>query len=242
LATITPSGRERLRREDPARTAPIRNWSTLYRRSDSWDLREPSERPKAAGDTAGGGSWNDVVSHGVELGYRVIEEQIRQGQRLAEKLNRRSYDRGAMGSDLREVADRVWRYYTDLGGLWVEFLSSFAGDSDLVRRLFGAWQPSNPAATNGATAVSIEVSCARPANVTLDLQPHSEGMRLVCQELRSLDAWKPPLSDVAFEPRPGGRVSLRIRVPEGHPPGTYTGAIIDRDSSDARGTLSVRLT
>jgi hypothetical protein len=240
------SGRERLRREDPARTAPIRNWSTLYRRSDSWDLRDPSGQAKAPGEAAGGGSWNDVVSHGVELGYRVIEEQIRQGQRVAEKLNRRSYDPRAMGGDLREVADRVWRYYTDLGALWVDFLSSLAGDGDLVRRLFGAWQPrpepSNPASTNGATAVSIEVSCARPARVTLDLRPHSEGMPLVCQELRALDAGKPPLTDVRFEPSPDGPLSLRIRVPEAHPPGIYTGAVIDRDTGQPRGTLSVRLT
>jgi hypothetical protein len=240
------SGRDRLRREDPARTAPIRNWSTLYRRSDSWDLRGPSEKPKSAGDADGGGSLNDVVSHGVELGYRVIEEQIRQGQRVAERINSRSYDPGAVGSDVREVADRVWRYYTDLGALWVDFLGSLAGDADLVRRLFGAWQPraapSNPAPTNGATAISIEVSSTRPARVTIDLRPHSDRMPLACQELRALDAGKPPLTAVGFEPNPDGSLSLRIRVPETHPPGVYVGAVIDRDTGQPRGTLSVTLT
>jgi hypothetical protein len=181
----------------------------------------------------------------VELGYRVIEDQIRQGQRVAEQLNSRSYDSGAMGGDLREVADRVWRYYTDVGGLLVDFLSSLASDGDLVRRLFGEWQrrseSSTPASTNGAVAISIEISSAGPARVTLDLRPHSEKMPLVCRELRALDAEKPPLTNVAFEPGAEGLVSLRIRVPEAHPPGIYAGAVIDSDTGQPRGTLSVKL-
>ncbi len=237
------SDRERLRREDPVRTAPIRNWSTLYRRSDSWNLREPSAQPKPAGES-GGGSWN-VVSHGVELGYRVIEDQIHQGQRVAEQLSRRSYDSGAAEGDLREVADRAWRFLTDLGALWIEFLSSLAGDSDVVRKVLGALQPrsesSTSASTDGAIAVSIEVSCARPARVKLDLRSHSERMPLVCQELRALDAGKPPLTDVGFDSDPDRLVSLRIRVPEAHPPGIYVGAVIDSDTGEPRGTLSVRL-
>jgi hypothetical protein len=238
------SERERLRKEDPVRTAPIRNWSTLYRRSDSWDLREPSAPSKPA-DEIGGESLSDVVTHAVDLGYRVIEEQISQGQRLAEQLNSRSYDPGAMGGDLREVADRTWRYFTDLGALWVDFLSSLAGNGDLVRSLFAAWQrpseSSTSASTNGAIAVSIEVLCARPARVTLDLRSHSDRMPLVCQALRALDAEKPPLTDVGFDPGPDGLMSLRVRVPEAHPPGIYVGAVIDADTGQPRGTLSVKL-
>jgi hypothetical protein len=235
---------ERLRREDAARTAPIRNWSSLYRRSDSWDLREPSAPSKPAAET-GAESLSDVVSHAVGIGYRVIEEQISQGQRVAEQFNSRSYDPGAMGGDLREVADRAWRFFTDLGALWVDFLSSLAGDRDLVRSLFAAWQApfesSTSASTNGAIGVSIEISCDRPARVTLDLRPHSDRMPLVCQDLRALDAEKPPLTDVGFDRGPDGLLSLRVRVPEPHPPGIYVGAVIDSDTGQPRGTLSVKL-
>lgn len=239
------SERERLRREDPARTGPIRNWSTLYRRSDSWDFPQGSGQPVSGGDGGKSASPSDVVRHGVELGYRVIEEQIRQGQRIAEQLNHRAYDSRAMGSDLREVADRAWRYYADLGALWVDFLASIAGDGELIRRLFAAWrQPAEaaaaPASSNGAVAVSVEVASVRPAKVTLDLRPHSEGLTLVCRGLHDVDAGKPPLIDVTFTPASGDR-GLSVRVPEGQPAGVYVGAVVDVATQEPRGWLTVRL-
>jgi hypothetical protein len=236
--------RERLRREDPARTGPIRNWSTLYRRSDSWDFPQAPGQPASDGDGSKSSSPSDVVRHGVELGYRVIEEQIRQGQRIAEQLNHRAYDSRAMGSDLREVADRAWRYYADLGALWVDFLASIAGDGELVRKLFTAWRPAEaaaaPTSSNGAVAVSVEVASVRPAKVTLDLRPHSEGLALVCRALHDVDAAKPPLTDVAFAPA-SGALGLSVRVPEGQPAGVYVGAVVDVATQEPRGTLTVRL-
>ena len=239
------SERERLRREDPARTAPIRNWSTLYRRSDSWDFPRPPGQPESDGADRGGASASDVVRHGVELGYRVIEEQIRQGQRIAEQLNHRAYDSRAMGGDLREVADRAWRYYADLGALWVDFLASIAGDGELVRKLFATWRrpaeaAAAPPSSNGAVAVSVEVSSVRPARVTLDLRPHSEGLTLVCRALHDVDAGKPALTDVAFAPA-SGTLGLSVRVPEGQPAGVYVGAVVDVATQEPRGTLTVRL-
>lgn len=239
------SGRERLRREDPARTGPIRNWSNLYRRSDSWDFPQPPGQPTSDGDGRGGASPSDAVRHGVELGYRVIEEQIRQGQRIAEQLNHRAYDSRAMGSDLREVAERAWRYYADLGALWVDFLASLAGDGELVRRLFATWQRPDvaaaaPPSSNGAVAISVEVSSVRPARVTLDLRPHSEGMALVCRALHDVDAAKPPLTDVAFA-LASGVPGVSVRVPEGQPAGVYIGAVVDVATQEPRGTLTVRV-
>jgi len=234
--------RPRLRREDPARTEPIRNWSTLYRRDDSWE----SPSPAGAGR---GGSYGDVVTEGVELGYQVIEEQIRHGQRVAKQINKRVYNAGAMGNDVREVAERILRYSADLSALWFEFLVSMVGSTDvtdLLRTLFR--QPTGkPEATaapdsTGTAAVSIEIVSSRPVRVTLDLRPEARGRSLCAQDLRAPESGKPPLTQVTFEHAPGGGAStVRIRVPDTQPPGTYSGAVIDRDTGDPRGTLSVRL-
>jgi len=240
------SGRERLRREDCLRTGPIRNWSTLYRRSNSWNLRDPSVPPSTAGE-ASDGSCGDVVSHAVELGYRVVEDQIRQGQRIAEQLSTRSYDSHAMKGDLRDVAERAWRYYTDLGALWVDFLASLAGNGELMRGLVAAWkagpgETSPPASSDGTNAIPVEVASARFAQVIPELRPHCETMPLRCQALHAGESGKPPLTDVHFETAANGRLHLRVRIGDAQPPGTYTGTVINSQTGDLCGTVTVKLT
>jgi len=240
------NGRRRLQKEDPLRTGPIRNWSTLYRRPDSWEFHEPSAAPTSAEGAKQRGSWNDAVAQGVELGYRVVEEQIRQGQRVAEQINKQSYDPGTIGNDLREVAERMLRYYADLSALWFEFLGSMVGNTGLLGSSFGPGRPktelsSMGGSAGGPTAVSIEVVSSRPTRTTLDLRPPVDCVRLSAQDLRAVEPGKPPLTDVAFEPVSDGGLVLRIRVPDTQPAGIYTGALVDRDTGQPRGTLSVSL-
>ena len=237
---------ERLRRDDPARTGPIRNFSNLYRPSDSWDLGEAGGQAAAVGES-GAATYGDAVAHGVELGYQVIQEQIAQGQRIAEQLSSQSYSSGAMAGDLREITDRAWRYLTDLGALWVDFLTSMAVDGEFLRKLLGALTNQTngaPAAgaaasTNGGVGVLIDIACDRPTRVSLDLRPHCDSTTLLCQALRALDAEKPPITEVTFERAADGALSLRVRVPDGHPVGVYFGAVIDPATVQPRGTLSV---
>lgn len=237
------NGRERLRREDPERTEPFRDWSNLYRPADSWPFRDPPEAPEAKEDE----SWSDVATEGVRLGYQVIEEQIRQGQRVAEQLSDASYGPAAMGGDVRETAERVIRYSADLVALWFDFLNSTMANGDVLRAFAASWQapasgsPATPPAGAGAntTPVSIEICSSRPVRVTLDLKTSAAGRPLATHGLRALEAEKPALTEVTFEPGPdGGLPSLRLRVPEGQPPGLYSGVVVDRRSGELLGTLS----
>jgi hypothetical protein len=237
--------RERLRREDLPRSAPIRNLSTLYRRSDSWNLHDPSAPPSIA-CAASDGSLNDVVSQAVQLGYRVIEDQIRQGQRVAEQLNTRTYDSSAMKGDLRDVAERAWRYYTDLGALWVDFLATMAGNNELMRGLYAAWKPApcdTPSAASTCEAISATVGAPgdRRAQVTSELRPHSERMTLVCRALSASDPAKPALTDIRFEIATSGPPRVHIQVAKGQPAGEYAGPIFDAATGEQRGNLRVVL-
>ena len=63
----------------------------------------------------------------MELGYRVIEEHIRQGQRVAQKLNDRTYGPGDMGADLQELTQRVMRDSADFVALWFDLVGSMTG-------------------------------------------------------------------------------------------------------------------
>src|SRR5258708_38496893 len=71
--------RKRLHRGDPARTAPVRNFSKLYSRSNSVDGSVPAKsvQPDAPGDAAD----RTPPAEGVELAYGVIKKHIAEGLR-----------------------------------------------------------------------------------------------------------------------------------------------------------------
>jgi hypothetical protein len=65
--------RPRYRRRDPQRTGPIRHAGEAWREEDLW--RDSARRR------------DDAASGGVREGYRVIDEQIRRGRRMAQALD-----------------------------------------------------------------------------------------------------------------------------------------------------------
>jgi hypothetical protein len=233
----------RPRREDPARTGPHRAWSGIWRQTDV-----PGGNARGAAE-----AWSDVVTEGVELGYRVIEEQIRLGQRVAQQINTRTYGAGPMTNDAREMFERLLGYYTTMTSLWLRVLGSLVGAHDLLRGLDELRRPYAepapdprvaPAAAPAAASVatSIEILAAGPTHVQLELRPGSDTLLLATPELRALGPTNPPLRDVAFQPGAVDRpMRLRIRVPDGPPPDTYYGVVVDTATGRAQGTLSVRV-
>lgn len=70
----------RIKRRDPRRTGPIRNAGGAWREGEPWR------------DSAWPG--DDAASRGVREGYRVIEEQIRRGRRMAQEIGEEAWDEG----------------------------------------------------------------------------------------------------------------------------------------------------
>jgi hypothetical protein len=240
------SRQRRFRREDPIRTGPIRTWRTLFRPGG---LDGASEAPEPEEETSYGRSWDDVVSQGVELGYKVIEEHIRQGQRVAQQVGEGSYGTDAIRNDASELVDRLLHFYTDLGSLCFDLIESVARSPALTRNVFGSANRQDRgnnraegASTTDKRTVSIEIASPRPTQVTLDLNGALDGQALAVHELRALDTTKPPLREVAFESRPeAGCPSLRVKVPQGQPPDTYSGTIVDRATKRPLGTVCVHI-
>ncbi|HEY4575094.1 MAG TPA: hypothetical protein VIJ26_14045 [Thermoanaerobaculia bacterium] len=81
--------RPRHRRRDPQRTGPIRNTG------GAWVKGEPWPGPGEPED-------DDPVSSGVREGYRLIDEQIRRGRRVAQTLDDEPRSRGPRGRRDRE--------------------------------------------------------------------------------------------------------------------------------------------
>ncbi len=256
--TQTGEGPSRLRREDVVRDEPIRYWSGLYRRPSAWTAPEFSAQAASVNGVQRGEPHDDPVSHGVRLGYRVVEENIRQGRRVAQQMNEHSSasgqggQYGKDGNDIGELFGRILRYYTDLGALWSDLLNTLAANPEFVNNFLRLFSPPPSATANGkpttmesapaSLAVSVEIIANRPSQVTVDLRPQAPGCVLATSGLYASDPTTPPLQDVQFASSLGsGVVALRIRIPEGQPPDVYTGVIVDKKTNLPQGTLSVRV-
>lgn len=243
--------KERIRRPEPSRTQPIRNVSTLYGAGPR-PAPEGEGAAASARDGAGVGSLGEAVSRSVELGYRVVDEYIRQGQRAAQRLNDRSLGPETITRDVQDLTARMAQYASDFFGVWFEMLELATAGSG-ARRAGAengapapASAPTPPRAprdpSGERTRVRVEVTSTRPAEVSLDLIPDAAGRTLVVHALRAVDPEKPRLTDVVLEPGArGGPLTLRVRVPADQPPGVYNGLIIDEQTSRPAGTVSVRL-
>jgi hypothetical protein len=236
------SERKRLHRADPARTAPIRDFSKLYSRPETTNgaaAAKPSSsekpRPVAAASP---------LAEGVELAYSVIEKYIAEGRRTAEGLSTQPYATRAANGNLQDILERMLLVQAEILPLWVEMLATLVKVEPL-RNGYATATGARPHAngTNPApTAVPIEVASIRPVQVSVELVPNSDTQSLVALALSSVARGKPPLTQVSFvRDKAKGRVKLRVQIPDKQPAGTYAGVVVDRDSGEARGTLSVRL-
>lgn len=213
------SDSQRFHRDDPVRSGPIRNWSNLYRQPGSEGSGDPSPNSQSTEQAPRERPWSDVVSQGVKLGYRVVDEYLRQGQRVAQQINNQSYSPGVIGNDIRETVERLARYYADLGSLWGELINSLVANQDFLNSLLRPLQPPPPpppadrTGKNDTVALAIEITSSCPIQVTVDLQSHAEHTSLVTHGLRAVDYNKSPLTDITFIPSPDhGPLSLRIHV------------------------------
>lgn len=236
------SDRKRLHRADPARTAPIRDFSKLYHQPETTNgaagsKHFASEKPRTA--AAAG-----PLAEGVELAYKVIEKYIAEGRRTAEGLSTQPYATRATNGNLQDVLERMLRLQAEILPLWVETLATLVKVEPQPNGHTMA--PGAGRHDNGkepaATAVPIEVASIRPVQVSVELVPNSDAQSLVALALSSVAPGKPALTQVSFVRDKGeGRVKLRIQIPDTQPAGTYAGVVVDRESGEARGTLSVRL-
>ena len=235
--------RKRLHRDDPARIAPVRNFSKLYSRSSSANSTHAAKaaQPNAPLRTTGGGP----LAEGVELAYNVIDKYIAEGRQIAEGFSNQPYATRAPNDNLQVLVERVLRFQTEMLPLWIETLATLV-KVDPAQNGYAlssvAWPRSNGAPKAETMAVTIEVVSLRPVQVSVELRPNSEPQSLVALGLSAVDSGKPILKDISLVPdEVAGRIKLCLRIPESQPPGTYSGVIVNRENGETRGTLSVRI-
>ena len=213
----------RYRRPEPTRTGPRRTF--VFRNNNLGPGSMSAAAPEAAGGIDG------VIAGAVDLGYRVIEQQMQQGQQAARRLRQGSYaSSGAAESDIKALVAALSRVTKGAIDAWVELLGA-------SERAATSW-----ARSADCGYLPIEVDSARPVQVTLDLCPPSATFIPVMPDLRGETSDKKPLTDVRFNVSPDGqRAVLVIKVPDDVAPGVYTGVVRDSATKESGGTISVRV-
>ena len=228
------SADDRLRRPKPRRTAPIRGFS-----SSSSGTGTDGGQATAAPPT-------DPISGAVELGYRVVDEYIRQGQKAAQRLSEGRFDPGELTADWQQQATRMAQLTTEWMSMWFNLAQRATAGATMqppraAHQDVGAAAPAEHSAAEPAR-VRVDLHAVQPVAVTLELPIGAANGPLVVHNLRAADAKLPRLTDVSFAPaRDGETAVLSIRVPARHPVGTYTGAIVDAQTNRTVGRLSVRI-
>ena len=246
---------ERLRRPDPERLGPHRDFANILRRAGAQpDPDDPHREPTVP--PAG-----DFVTEGVRAAYQVVDTYLRQGQRVAQSFGRAAYEPLGMGRGGGELWSRWMVAVTELWAIWFEMLGTMSENMTPAmapRRAAmepdGPRTPASPFARTGseapatprpaaraATAFEYEISSHRPARVRADFLPGLETDALAAHDLRCLEGGGAPIP-VAFEPdRDGHAVVVRIAVPPGQPAGLYTGALLHAQTGEAVGNISLQL-
>jgi hypothetical protein len=206
------------------------------------------------------------VSRGVDLGYQVIEEYMRQGQDFARAAWSSSPVGEALGADPRRLTERMFQYASDLASTWLEYTQMTMAGAPLgrpaptpgQRRPEGAVggfdidgpPPSQPspgtdgrqgAAALDAPVVALDIASKRRVQVTADLRPSAGRGTLMAHDLRAANPALPRIGGVKVAREDDGTLVVRVVIPDDCPAAIYSGLIVDEESNLPRGTLSVRV-
>jgi hypothetical protein len=228
---------DRFHRPEPPRAGPYRDFANILRsagpRSDP-DQGDPGETPEPPGS---------FVAEGVRAAYEVVDAYLRQGQHVARTLGLPSYERIVPANRLNELSARWIQASGELVAIGLEFLGSLAEGMAAVGyaplRPPGALEPCPPRARS--VAIHYEIASSRPALPHCEFLPGRETVSLASHGLRCLEVGHATIP-VEFEPDAHeSRVLVRIRVPDGQPPGLYSDTLLDAATGESVGTLSLKL-
>jgi hypothetical protein len=186
------------------------------------------------------------VQRGVELGYRVIDEYIKQGAAFAAPFTPSS-QKGASGQPPSVTPERMLQYASDLTSMWFDAMGTLIANGSPKANGAGAVaherpQPSAPSArAAGPVRIQIALRAKQDVDVLVTLEDtFNPTARISLESLRS-PLGKDALSDVDIVPAEGGGIRVTLNVPEGTARTRYSGAIIDGETNNPQGRVTIQV-
>jgi hypothetical protein len=199
---------------------------------------------------------------GVQTAYTVIDEYMARGREAASRFQNRPDGRAPMSDDRQNFGgwSTAWGPmspflvpWTNAIRMWTDALTMFVpgagGPQQTWNPAAGAYTP--PGTAGGAAAVagaapaprvSVRVSSQSPAEVTLNVAPNADRMKLVAGPLQKIDAPSDalPLTGVSITCEPG-HVRVSVTVITDQPPGRYSGLVMNTTGNEVVGSLTVEI-
>lgn len=236
----------RPRKPTPVRTHPIRGGAR------PGESNGASKDPSATAHS----SAADPITSGVELGYRVVREYLRQGERVARQLwSPPSPSAGDGRSESTMLLERTMRSVEDLAAAFadiVRMMSRSGGENGVEPKpgtiggfdLRAVAKPTNGDASVRAPPVRpivVNVKARRPVTVNVELEPGSPVEALSVPPLKGKKRNGARPLAVAIAARPQGPVVVTVRVPPSLAAGRYEGDVLDRQTGRRCGAISISL-
>ncbi len=229
-------------RPEPERQGPDRTLPPLRDRLGTGS----KTRSRASGGAPIGTakSVEQVVAETVRAGYEVIEENIRHGRHAAERLRQGTYRSSDLPGDLGRVMNRLISLGMDLSTTWFQLVAAILRDPRLATAFEGtdaAGVPAPRAAPRRTPRIIYRVRCSRPNEIEFNPQDLSQPAIPAVAGLHLLDRDAPPIQVRFDSDRESGVLAVVIDVQDAQPPGTYNGAVVDRDTHQPIGTLRLKI-
>ncbi len=232
---------ERLHREDPERAEPTR--SAIHHIDANGGWRESLTGGAAPnGDVGEPADGSDAVGYGVHLGYKIIEEQILKGRKIAEQWRGPGGEK-TDGDEWPRVLERLINVYRDLGSVYMDATESIISR---VAKLAmdhepGSFGEGHTAPETRTADIAVTVSSSKKVRIQLDLKP-GLAENLSIPALHGLDAAAAPLTTVYFSRESAANLpELHVELPDDCVATAYTGVIVDADTNEPMGTLCVQV-
>ncbi len=239
---------ERATRPELPRTEPIRSWSTLLG-ADSGPARAQ------AAYAAGARTTSDAVQRGVELGYRVVDEYLRQGTKAADAFTGRGRQQATPNNDFPQMAERMMRSAQDFSSLWFDMMGTLMqnmpkqptnGAREGTSPPSAEWPSGDaaPAAENqraepGRWRVVVRVESGRTTEATVTLDDAFE--TAVVEPLRAANGSAFIEASLASAAEPARVIRLSARVPADVPADRYTGVVLDAATGRPVGRVTIEV-
>jgi len=253
----------RVKRPELGRTEPTRSWSGIFG-ADGAGPVQPKPRADgaaaAARPSAGRSKPAQTVQRGVELGYRVIDEYMKQGAAVANAFGGPRRSHTPSGDDLPMMTQRMMQYASDLSSLWFDAMGVLMkndGERAAANGANGANGATDRPAASGKSSARSDVPAREPdvqrTRIVLELRSSQAAEIIVAFDEPLLEpvrieplrarAGSQKITDAAIEPRtdPAGPLKVRVHVPNRIRPGRYSGAILDIATGKPRGRLTVSI-
>lgn len=245
----------RRRRPPVERTEPDRSVGARRRKTKSEktngsqdDAAAPKNGAKADARDAGYRTINDA--------YRLIDEYVRQGQRMAENIWLPLTGPETDEKSQFKAPERFMRAMSDMTLAWVELMQQFTTNvqSTPSQAASGGSSPfsagrvaraessaaASPDAGPASRALRVAVESRGRVEVSVHLADATTLASLVLTELRPFGVKAPAITGVSLDlASTADAPVLRIRVPDDQPSGAYNGLLVERGSERPRGTVSL---